>query len=266
MNKLVRVSLVAALCLCAVAGAWAQGKPTLDLAAWFSANQNWKTVNNGSWSNDPKDAPSDKELTTMLDIACKAQTAINWNEAFFIVVRDPAEQEAIINGTQWKGSTSAGTVTILILADQVADQAHHKDKYDAQKTYYMQSPMAYFDSGMSAGLLNIAAYSMGYSTHYFASASGKSITPVDKTTFGFGQYPTPNWNISRFIKGKNYIRAWGFPNPEVKFDVEGNCVMICAVVIGKASPSVDATTAATQHGRPSNYAFWAPDKSTPPLK
>jgi hypothetical protein len=130
MNRLVRASLTAVLCLCAAAGAWAQsssGKPTLDLAAWFAANENWKTVNNGSWSSDPKDAPSDKELTAMLDIACKVQTAVNWNEFFFIVVRDPAEQEAI--------------------------------------------------------------------------------TPADKTTYGFGQYPTPNWNISRFVKGRNYIRA-----------------------------------------------------------
>jgi hypothetical protein len=267
MNRLERVSLAGALCLCIAAGAWAQsnsGKPTLDLAGWYAANDNWKTVNNGSWSSDPKDAPSDKALTTMLDVACKAQTAINWNEFFFIVVRDPAEQEAIINGTQWKGSTSAGTVTIIILADQVADQANHKDKYDPSKLY-MQSPMAYFDTGMACGLLNIAAYSLGYSTHYFASASGKSITPTDKTTYGFGQYPTPNWNISRFVKGRNYVRGWGFPNPEAKFAVEGNCVMIAAVVIGKANPAVDATTAATQHGRPKNYAFWAPDHNTPPL-
>jgi hypothetical protein len=266
MNRLVRTTLITAVCLCAAAGAWAQSSSgKLDLARWFSANENWKTVNNGQWSNDPKDAPTDKELTTMMDIACKVQTAINWNEFFFIAVRDPAEQEAIINGTQWKGSTSNGTVTLIILADLVADQAHRKDAYDPKKLI-MQSPMAYFDSGMACGFLNLAAYSLGYSTHYFASASGKSITPTDKTTFGFGQYPTPNWNISRFLKGRNYVRSWGFPNPEVKFDVEGNCVMIAAVVIGKPNPSVDATTAATQHGRPSNYAFWSPDRTTPPLK
>ena len=57
--------------------------------------------------------------------------------------------------------TSEGTVTILILADQIADPEHHKAKY---AELYMQSPVAYFDTGMAAGLMNITAYGMGYST------------------------------------------------------------------------------------------------------
>jgi hypothetical protein len=264
MKRPMILPLIALLTLGIAMTGWSE--PALDLTGWFAENETvCRTVSNGSWSSDPRDAPSDAELGKILDFACKTQTAVNWNEFFFIAVRDPAEQEAIIGGATWKGSTSPGTVTVLILADQVADQANHKDKYDAKKIF-MQTTMSYFDSGMACGFLNLAAYGLGYSTHYFASANGKTITPKDKTTYGIGSYNTPNWDISRFLKGKHYVRGWGFPDPQVNFDVEGNCVMIAAVVIGKANPAIDAVTAATKHGRPSNWAIWEPDSDTPPLK
>jgi hypothetical protein len=63
-------------------------KTNLDLTKWFKENENtWRTVNNGSWSNDPKDAPTDEELAQIFEIACKTQTAVNWNEYYFIAVR-----------------------------------------------------------------------------------------------------------------------------------------------------------------------------------
>ena len=268
MRKSIRNILLATLCICALGSAWAQTPKTgTDLNKWFFEKETtFRTVNNGSWSNNPKDAPTNDELKIMMDFACKTQSAVNWNEYFFIAVRDPAEQEAIIGDAAWKGSTSPGTVTIVILADQVADQANHKDPYNA-KALYMQTTMSYFDTGMACGFLNLAAYSLGYSTHYFASASGKTITPVNKAvTYGFGAYNTPNWNISRFLAGKNYTRGWAFPNPQANFAVEGNCVMIGAVVIGKANPKLDAVSAVTQHGRPNNWAIWEPDSTTPALK
>ena len=201
-------------------------------------------MNNGSWSKDPKDAPTDKDLAYIFKFACETQTAVNWNEYFFIAVRDPVEQEAIIGHQMWKGATSPGTVTILILADQVADPSHHKTPYDP-KTYYMQTTMSYFDTGMACGFLNLAAYNLGYSTHYFASAAGATITPKDKSvTYGIGSYNTPNWDISKFISGKNYVRGWGLPEPTAKFPVEGNCVMIAAVVVGKPDSGIDAALSA----------------------
>lgn len=263
MKKSFITLAVLALFIFSAASALAQAP---DVTAWFSAKEStFRTVSNGSWSKDPKDAPTDAELALMLEFACKTQSAVNWNEYFFIAVRDPAEQEAIIGDAAWKGSTSPGTVTILILADQVANQANHVTPYDA-KSIYLQTTMSYFDTGMACGFLNLAAYSLGYSTHYFASASGKTITPLDKTTYGFGTYNTPNWNISRFLKGKNYTRGWALRSPAQTFPVEGNCVMIAAVVIGKPNPALDAVSAVTHYGRPSNWAIWAPDASTPPLK
>lgn len=233
----------------------------MDVAGWFEANEGiWRTVENGKWSNDPKDAPTREDIETILETATKTQSAIGWNPYFFVAVEDPAEQKAII-GDAWEGATSEGTVTILILADQIADPEHHKDEYTE---LYMQSPVAYFDTGMAAGLLNITAYSMGYSTHYFCSPNGTSITPVDEHTFGFGTYPTPNYDLSRFIGGRDYKRGWGLMGTE--HEVEGNVVMIGAVVVGKPDQSVDAMSSVTMSPRPANWAIWEADDSTPPLK
>ncbi|MEG0774613.1 hypothetical protein [Clostridium sp.] len=268
MKSVLIASLVSMVALTGCQGA----KPTssqngengnsLDVITWFKENENtWRTVNNGSWSKDPKDAPTNKELEQILETASKTQSAVGWTPYYFVAIRDPQEQKAIIGEEQWKGSTSEGTVTVLILADQIADQEHHKDKYEEM---YMQTPVAYFDTGMACGLLNISAYSLGYSTHYFASPSGPSITPVDTHAFGFGQYPTPNYDLSRFIGGKEYNREWGLGKK--KYPVEGNVVMIGAVVIGKPDCSIDAKTSVTQYNRPNNWTIWEPDKNTPPLK
>jgi hypothetical protein len=238
----------------------ADKKTKLDLTTWFKENPNtWRTVNNGSWSNNPKDAPTDEELAEIFEIACKTQTAVNWNEYFFIAVRDPKEQNAIVGDRWGEGCTSDGTVTVLILADQVTDQAQHKDKY---KDYYMKTPFSLFDAGMACGNLNLAAYSLGYGTHYFGTMNGSTVGPNE----GKVGYDISNYDISRFLNGKNYTRGWGFPAVETNFDVQGNCVLIGSVVIGKPDSTIDATTSATQHGRPSNWAIWEPDANTPPLK
>jgi len=233
---------------------------TMNVAEWFDANEHiWRTVPNGAWSNDPKDAPTDDELNQIFSIASKTQTAVNWNEYFFIAVRDPAEQAAIIGDYWGEGCTTDGTVTILILADQVADQEMHKDTYEG---YYMQTAFSLFDVGMACGNLNLAAYDLGYSTHYFGTVNGSSVGP-NEGTVGFG---VKNYDISRFVEGKNYTRGWGFPEEEVQFDVEGNAVLVACVVLGKPDASLDSTSAATHHGRPDNFAIWEPDSNTPPLK
>ena len=260
MKRFVRFLILATLILLAVGSGWAQTTRSLGLKQWFANNEQiWRTVNNGSWSTNPKDAPTDAELVEMMEIAGKAQNAVNWNEYFFIAVRDPAEQAAIV-GTRWgAGCTSEGTVTILILADQVAAQADHKAKYEG---YYMQTVFAYFDCGAASAFLSMAAYDLGYRTHYFGTMDGSSIGP-NPGTVGYG---TPKYDISRFVKGRNYTRGWGFPEKQVNYEVEGNCVLIGSIVVGKPNPKLDALSAVTKHGRPNNFAIWAPDATTPPLK
>ncbi|WP_071393239.1 nitroreductase family protein [Bacillus tuaregi] len=232
-----------------------QTSSELDLNKWFTENENlWRTVNNGSWSNDPKDAPSDEDLEKIFDIAMKGQTAVNWNEYFYIAVRDPKEQATIIGDYWGEGCTTDGTVTVLILADQIADQADHKDQY---KDYYMQTSFALFDTGYSNGLLSMGAWSLGYQTHYFGTLDGSAVAPKGESTYAYG---VPKYDVSKFLEGKNYKRGWGFPEEKTEFDVEGNAVLVGAVVIGKADPSIDVETSATQHGRPDNWAIWDPQE------
>jgi nitroreductase len=260
MKRVFRILFLAALVFAVVGSGWSQTTRSLRLKQWFADNEHiWRTVNNGSWSKNPKDAPTDAELVEIMEIAGKAQNAVNWNEYFFIAVRDPEEQAAIV-GTRWgAGCTSEGTVTILILADQVAAQADHKAKYEG---YYMQTVWAYFDSGMASAFLSMAAYDLGYRTHFFGTMNGPSVGPMP----GSYAYGTPKYDISRFVKGRNYMRGWGFPEKQVNYEVEGNCVLIGAIVVGKPNPSIDAISAVTKHGRPNNFAIWEPDANTPPLK
>lgn len=61
----------------------------LDVAGWYAANEgNWRTVENGKWSKDPKDAPTKADLEKILETACKTQSAIGWNPYFFLAIRD----------------------------------------------------------------------------------------------------------------------------------------------------------------------------------
>ena len=260
MKRFVRFLILATLAVAVVGSGWAQTTRSLRLKQWFADNEHiWRTVNNGSWSNNPKDAPTDAELTEILEIACKAQNAVNWNEYFFIAVRDPAEQAAIL-GTRWgAGCSSEGTVTILVLADQVAAQADHKAKYEG---YYMQTVFSYYDAGMASAFLSMAAYDLGYRTHFFGTMDGSSVGP-NPGTYAYG---TPKYDISRFVKGRNYLRGWGFPEKQVNYEVEGNCILIGSIVVGKPKADIDALSAVTKHGRPNNFAIWEPNATTPPLK
>jgi len=81
MKRFVRFLLLATLATVVVGSGWALTTRSLRLKQWFADNDHiWRTVNNGSWSKNPKDAPTDAELTEILEIACKAQNAVNWNE------------------------------------------------------------------------------------------------------------------------------------------------------------------------------------------
>jgi hypothetical protein len=222
----------------------------LDLPSWYKDNDGLtRTVNNGCWSDDPADAPTDEEIGKMLDTACKVQTAVSWNEFFFLAVRNPEEQKNIVGDYWGKNPATRGTVTILILSDQIESQKNHKAKYEG---YYTQSALAYFDSGMASSVLALCAQTMGYNTHFFGYLTGKSVAKNN----GDNDFGLPRYDISRFVKGKKYSREWGLPDKRTAFDVEGNCALIGCVVIGKPDKDIDARTAATQHKRPKNWAIW----------
>lgn len=221
----------------------------------------WMSVDNGYWSEDPADQPTDEELTEMLDTAMMAQLAVQYNEVFCVVLRDYQDQFDII-GDYWDNSGKAigksvteGTVTVLFYADKILDQEQHASQYgqyiEADGTespygsYYQPAPSsAYMDTGLTMAYLQFAAHSLGYNTHVFGGLYGEVATN----------------NPTKYIDGKNLMRGWGFPHEygeDIKdIPLEGNVKLVGAIVIGKPAEGVDVNTSASMHMRPTNYYFY----------
>ncbi len=222
---------------------------------WFTNEGYWKTVMNGHWSSDPEDQITDEELAKMFEIALLQQNAVQWSEPFFIVVKDVEEQRKII-GDAWGNPddmATEATVTVLVMADQILTKEEgHVSEY---KDYYMNVPnWGYFDSGLTCGLLNVAAASLGYYTHYFGTINGE-YAPMDLAD---GAYQS----MSRYVKDE-YMRGWGFPGTygeelaeEYTYPVAGNSVFVVAIVIGKPIADEAIETWSTNHARPNNWVIW----------
>lgn len=222
------------------------------LLDWYNDEANvptWMTTANGGWNVDIATAPTDEELEEIFRFALKSQTGIHWTETFFLVVRDPATQQGIIgdNFGTLEECANEGTVTVLVLVDNIADQEHHASEYNS--SYFSNVEMASFDAGMTCGMMNVAATAMGYSTHYFAYPSGELINGGAK-------------DPSYFINGKGYTHAWGITgkygqdSAMMEYPLEGNVVLMAAVVIGTKNTEVEAVSAATMYARPDNFAFF----------
>lgn len=249
-RKLTAMLLVLALCL-GLTSAFAEDYDPSGLLDWYEENPGiWMTVNNDHWNSDPESAPTDEDIEAMLNFALKSQTGIHWTETFFLVVRDPATQQGIIGETfgTLEGCANEGTVTILIMADNILPQEQHVTPYD-DTGYFQQPVMASFNAGMTCGMLNVAATTMGYSTHYFAYPDGALINGAEH-------------DLSYFLSGNDYTRVWGITgsyedaSEATEIPVEGNVTLVAAVVIGHPNPDEDIYTTSTMHARPDNYAFW----------
>lgn len=224
------------------------------LIDWFNESNAWMTVANGHWSANPEDQITDEELAKAFSMAVKQQNAVHWTPWYFIVVKDVEEQRKLI-GDAWgdpNDMATEGTVTILALADQIMTMDEgHATAYDG---YYMPTTFAYYDTGMTCGLLEVALASLGYQTHYFGTINGE-YAPMDLAD---GKYQSMN----RYVK-KDYQRVWGFRNPyqgEISetsvYPVEGNCVFVAAIVVGKPAADETIETWGTNHARPDNWAIW----------
>lgn len=249
-KKLIVLLTVLALCLGLTAALAEEFDPT-GIFDWYEENPGvWMTVNNDHWDSSPESAPTDDEIEQMLNFALKSQTGIHWTETFFLVVRDVEAQQGIIGQTfgTLEGSANEGTVTILIMADNILPQEQHATPYD-DETYFQQPVMASFNAGMTCGMLNVAATALGYSTHYFAYPDGALINGTEH-------------DLSYFLEGNDYTRVWGITgsyedaSEAVELPVEGNVTLVAAVVMGHPNPDEDIYTTSTMHARPDNYAFW----------
>lgn len=252
MKKL--VSLLLVLVMASVAMATAFAESTESVIDWFNESDYWMTVANGHWSQDPADKITDEDLAKIFSMAMKQQCAVHWTPYFFIVVKDVEEQRKLI-GDAWgdpNDMATEGTVTILVMADQIlTEEEGHTSTYEG---YYRPTTFAYYDSGMACGLLEVAAASLGYYTHYFGTVSGE-YAPKDVAD---GKYQS----MSRYVKDE-YMRTWGFRSPydgeideDYVYPVAGNCVFVCAIVVGKPAAGETMETWGTNHARPGNWAIW----------
>ena len=179
MKKLFVLALALVMCLSLSAVSFAEDFDPAGILDWYEDEANvstWMTTNNGGWDHDPASAPTDEELEAMFQFAQKSQTGIGWTETFFLVVRDPAAQQGIIGDAfgALEDCANEGTVTVMVLVDNILPQDQHATPYDGA-SYFEQPVMASFNAGMTCGMLNVAATSLGYSTHYFAYPDGELI-------------------------------------------------------------------------------------------
>lgn len=224
------------------------------LIDWFNESTYWMTVANGHWSKEAADQITDEQLAAAFSMATKQQNAVHWTPWYFVVVKDAEEQQKIL-GDYWaapEDEATEGTVTILCLADQILTQEQgHVSPYDG---YYMPTTFAYYDSGMTCGLLEVALASLGYRTHYFGTITGE-YAPKDLAD---GAYQS----MSRYLS-EDDVRVWGFRSPyngevnaEYTYPVLGNCVFVCAIVVGKPAADETIETWGTNHARPANWKIW----------
>lgn len=206
---------------------------------WFEEDSGlWRTVVNGSFKTDAASQPSKEDVEKILHYASLAPTSGGKTDYYMIAITDEAEQQAII-GSTYGVATSAGTVTILVLADRLYDETVRADGGAVK----CQPDRGYYDVGIVSGYLNVATIALGYGSHYFMSpALPKDNGQFDSSAVGF--------DVSAYTKDLVYVN--GNNGDEVK--VAGNCKFVCAIVIGQLNE--DAETKVTSHEYPENYTIW----------
>ncbi|MBQ1490427.1 MAG: FMN-binding protein [Blautia sp.] len=253
MKKILSIALALFLCLTPSLATAEEFDPSQFLD-WFTDSYLWMTVQNEHFSSDPADQITDEELARIFKVAMLQQNAVHWNPYFFIVIKDVEEQKALIGDAFNAGTEMAteGTVTVLLVADQILTQEEgHVTPYEG---YYTPTVFAYYDSGLTSGVLGVAAATLGYQTHYFGTVTGEH-APYDLAE---GKYQSMSYYIH-----DDYTRTWGFQNsyegeiaPTSVYPVAGNCVFVSAIVIGKRAADEELATWATMHARPDNWVIW----------
>jgi len=260
-----------ALCLllaCLLPSALAEGEP-LNMFTAEDALLQSLTVD--AFSADPADAPSDEELTRMLQFAMHAASAHTLTPAHFVVIRDAEEQRLIASGLAAFGlgnPASEGTVLVLVFADTLRDQQVHEAAYNG---WYAQTYYGIYDAGGASAYLALAAQSLGYGVHQIAGlniprAETGEVAPL--TTGGnFSLVTGENWDASKYLTSKDgavdfthTIANATMPPQSMDVKADGNLTLLAAVVIGKRAEGLDAASGATMAypGDLANFNFWDP--------
>ncbi|MGM9612928.1 MAG: FMN-binding protein [Butyricicoccus sp.] len=264
------VALFAAALVILNTAAWAEESTGLEgFAEWYISSESWMTVENGHWSSDQKDQPTDEEIEKMLRCAVLPQTAGGQTTTFFVVIKDVDEQRKIIGDKYCpvEQTSTEGTVTILVMADNILTDEEGRSDAAFRPLKPKNRNQAYFDAGTACGALMTAAQSMGYYTHLWGSNVGPN-APFDLAE---GQYQSMCLYMKDEYTGMyGYHADYGKEDqivPEYTMPVRGNYVLVCSVVIGKPikEERADVTSFATCHGRPQRWAFWDGEYNEAPL-
>lgn len=259
MKKYLSLLMAFILLVSASGVAYAEFDPQ-GFTSWYIGSQTWMTVNNGHWSSDPADQPTDEEIELMLKAATLPQSAGGQTNNFFIVVRDVEEQRKIIGDKYCavEDTSTEGTVTILVMADNIISNAEGRMKQAASEISDKAHNFAYLDAGIASGVLITAAQSMGYYTHFWGSDVGPN-APFDLAN---GDHQSMSLYIKDEYVGKSgYSVNYGeedMIDPATAVPIRGNYALVSAIVIGKpiAEEAVDVVSFATYHGRPERWAFF----------
>lgn len=218
------------------------------LRAWLQDRHNYSAAANaGQFLPGEENAPTDEELQVMFRIANSYMWCHELTAPHFVVVRDPAEQQAIVGSM---GVTGDGTVTILMLADGCKDQEHHEATYSQSRTepvHYWEMYYALNEAGEALAYLNMAARTYGYrirnygaldvpNLSYEQGLGEQDVIPLWECGGNWDYIRGDNWDIAKYChpkddQSKDFHHFALVEADTIKLD--GNLTLIFATVMGK---------------------------------
>ena len=242
------------------------GLPLLD---FYESNPDYfRTLASGAFSENPSDAPTDAELNRMLSFAMTPESGHGLTSWHFVIVRDYEEQKKIFGPVTNPsvGLPTPGTVTVLIFADNLSTMERRSEPYT---DWYMRTIYALYDTGASAALFKIAAYSMGYKTHTYLGLNipRAGTTPEGMLMFDRNAYAKYLTSKDGKVDFSHSVGLYTQQGASREIKASGNLDFICAKLVGKAAvagsypvtrPDIDARTGASTMFKGRNFNFWDP--------
>lgn len=228
----------------------------------------------GSFLSGAENRPTDDEIETILQAANTYFQCHGLTGAHFIVIKDDAEQSAIV--PFFFGNDTSGTVTILVLSDGLKDQEHHANAYypgssseNGGNPEYWNMYYGIYETGWASAYLNLAAIEAGYRTRAYAALGITNAETGEVSYYGtggnFNYIQTENWDIEKYMTSKDGSEAFDHYVMALDEEIpaEENLTLLCAIVMGKVDET-DATSSATgsmdyKQGIRYNYDFWDKD-------
>jgi hypothetical protein len=243
-------SFVVLALVCAFAFASCASTANYDAShfpAWVEEEGLWRTVASKSFRTGIQNAPTDAQIADIMNLVQKTPTSGGVCDYFFLVLRDPVQQQDVIG----QGNASDGTITVMVFTDRaLAD--HPRD-------VPLSQDRAYVNAGLACGYFNLAALSHGFGTHFYLTPTGYYGNRPLRAEYVTTNAKPPIEDV--YLRGKGYqyfVNGDSSSNPTgnpdgASFDPYGNLKFVIAVVVGTLDDTAD--TQITDHGYPANWAY-----------